>query len=214
MKLPIANQLKKRKQLEIALLQDELIQIIYSVCDDVIIHRGTAIWRCYGGKRFSQDIDAYSQSLHMSKEKFEKTVKSRGLRMEKYKDTGNVIFSSISDGRVTVQLEVNHSVATQGEQVLYELVDGTVIEVFSLSPQRIVLEKISAYLDRLFVRDLYDIYHLLQLISDLSEIRGNLQDFLNNLKKPIDETVLKSLIYVGLAPSFERMVSEIRRMTK
>ena len=54
MKIPLANQLKKRQQVETALLQDEIIGIIYLITEDMVLHGGTAIWRCYSGKRFSE----------------------------------------------------------------------------------------------------------------------------------------------------------------
>lgn len=214
MKLPISNQLKKRKQLEVAVLQDELMQIIYSISDDIIVHGGTAIWRCYGGKRFSEDIDVYSKSLPEARDRLERAVASHGLTLDKYKDTGNVVFSSISDGRTSIQLETNHSKTIAGRQVLYELVDGTFLDILSLAPEQLILEKALAYSDRRFVRDLYDIYILSHSVSDLNVVRNTLRVFLDNIVKPVDEPVLKSLIYAGLTPTFNRMVDEIRKVIR
>jgi len=48
----------------------------------------------------------------------------------------------------------------EGIPVKYELVDGSYTEILSLSPNQLILEKISAYKNRKFVSDIYDIYHL------------------------------------------------------
>ncbi len=43
MRIPLGKQLKKRSQIEVAILQDELVDIIYSIVDDAVLHGGTAI---------------------------------------------------------------------------------------------------------------------------------------------------------------------------
>lgn len=126
--------------------------------------------------------------------------------------SGNIILSSISDERKVVKLEINHAKEIEGKPVLYELVDGTKIEVLSLSAEQLICEKILAYKNRRFVRDLYDIYHLMAGDVDISSILPELQNFIREVEKPVDEAVLKTIVYVGLPPSFERMVHEIRRM--
>ncbi len=59
MELTISNKLRRELQRNVAEMQDEVVGIVYSVLDDAVMHSGTAIWRCYGGKRFSEDIDMY-----------------------------------------------------------------------------------------------------------------------------------------------------------
>ena len=130
------------------------------------------------------------------------------------KDTGNVIFSQISDGRVEVRLEINHKRKVEGIPVKYELSDGSYTEVLSLSPNQIILEKIAAYTDRRFVRDIYDIYHLSSITDDLSSIKDRLSVFLDQIEKPVDEQILRSLVYIGNPPTFERIIGELRRLTK
>ncbi len=214
MKIPLANQLKKRSQVEICMLQDELIRIVYSLSDEPVLHGGTSVWRCYSGKRFSEDLDFYSHSFLNRQETFKNMIKSAGLSLTKLKDTGNVVFSLVSNGRVEVRLEVNHATEVDGIPVKYELSDGTYAEVQSLSPNQLILEKISAYTDRRFIRDIYDIYHLSSVSEDLPPIRKDLSVFLQRIEKPVDEDVLKSLVFVGNPPSFERILTELRRITK
>lgn len=211
MKIPLANQLRKRHQVEIAELQDEVVSLIYDVSEDVVFHGETAIWRCFSGKRFSEDLDFYSKTFPRVTGKFSTIVESHGLTMKKLKDTGNIIFSSISNGRATVKVEINHVRDVNGQETPYELVDGTFIEVLSISPEEFMLEKIEAYRDRLFVRDLYDIFHLLSLDIDVEVVSKDLSDFISNIEKTVDESLLRSIVYVGIAPSFKEMVNSIRR---
>ena len=53
-----------------------------------------------------------------------------------------------------MKLEVNHSRKVDGSLTTYELADGTEIEILSLAPDQFIEEKITAYADRRFVRDL------------------------------------------------------------
>ena len=214
MKIPLADQLKKRQQVEVSILQDEMIRIVYNITEDSVLHGGTSVWRCYSGKRFSEDLDFYSMSFPDRVDKFRREISAAGLSITKLKDTGNVIFSQINDGRVEVRLEINHKRKVEGIPVKYELAEGSYTEVLSLSPNQIILEKIAAYSDRRFVRDIYDIYHLSSVTDDLSSIRDKLSVFLDQINRPVDEQILRSLVYIGNPPTFERMISELRRLTK
>lgn len=211
MRIPLINQLKKRQQIDIALLQDEVIRIVYLVSDDMVLHGGTAIWRCYSGKRFSEDIDLYSTAFSGLIDKFRKIAATHGLAISKMKDTGNVIFATVLSGKTAVRLEVNHTSKVNGTMVSYELVDGSQIEVLSLTPEQLINEKIDAYSDRRFVRDIYDIYKLVPLGVLNESTLARLRVFLHDIQTPVDESILKSLVYIGLAPSFERMINEIGR---
>ena len=68
---PIGNFLGGDR-LKIAQLQDYLVDIIYERIDPrAELHGWTAIWRCYGGNRFSEYIDIY-----MKRESTEKLIRS------------------------------------------------------------------------------------------------------------------------------------------
>ena len=58
-RLILEDRIKKRKQLEMAKIQDVLVDFIVSLPIPAVLHGGTAIWRVYGGRRFSEDIDLY-----------------------------------------------------------------------------------------------------------------------------------------------------------
>jgi len=159
MKLPIIKQLKKRDQIETAKLQDELIYLLYDVDNSLIIHGGTSIWRCYSGYRFSEDIDLYSINFPEYSNSFKKEVESNELKLNKLKDTGNILFSNISNNNAGVKIEINHKYYPENPvEMEYELIDGDTLNVLTLSAESLIKEKILAYKNRKFIRDLYDIY--------------------------------------------------------
>lgn len=59
MAIPLILRIKRKKHRELAGLQDILIENIYEILPETVLHGGTAIWRCYLGNRFSEDIDIY-----------------------------------------------------------------------------------------------------------------------------------------------------------
>ncbi|WMT50783.1 MAG: nucleotidyl transferase AbiEii/AbiGii toxin family protein [Ferroplasma sp.] len=212
MKLPIIRQLKNRNQVEVAKLQDELIIILYNTDNSMVIHGGTSLWRCYSGNRFSEDIDLYSLSFPNYLDEFKNEIKSHELKLLKLKDTGNILFSNISDGNVNVKIEINHKYYPENPvEREYELTDGNSVNVLTLSPEDLIKEKILAYIDRRYIRDLYDIYILIKYIQHPEYITENLVSFINNMQKPVDEDVLKSIVYIGLAPSYSRMLDYIKQ---
>ena len=211
MKLPIAKQLKKQSQVQIAFLQDEIVDILYSLADDLIFRGGTAIWRCYHGKRFSEDLDFYSLSFTNIMKEFHESVISHGLSVPRIEDTGNVIFSTIRNNDATIRVEINHVSDVTGNLMKYELTDGSNVEVLSLTADQFINEKILAYTDRRYIRDIYDIYHISTNFQLKDLTKQNLMEFLSNLPQPLDEPVLRTLVYTGLAPTFENMIREMKR---
>jgi hypothetical protein len=55
--IPLALKLKKRTHRTVAYAQDLIVPQIYVSFPFSVVHEGTAIWRCYGGNRFSEDKD-------------------------------------------------------------------------------------------------------------------------------------------------------------
>jgi len=212
MKLPLAKRLKKRLHIEIGLLQDELIDLVYALDNSAILHGGTAIWRCYGGNRFSEDIDLYSKKLTESALK--DAFASRRLEVKKLKKTQNLIFAKIAGADAEVRLEIN--LVAKASPVLqhYERIDGSTAPVLTLSPENLILEKIAAYNARKYMRDVYDIYHLLPQVSDYGRIKKALSEFAAAPPGPADEPLLKTLIYAGRAPTFNEILSTLRRGMK
>ena len=52
-KIPLQVKLKRETHRRIASAQDLIVQEVYAVFERAVLHGGTAIWRCYNGKRFS-----------------------------------------------------------------------------------------------------------------------------------------------------------------
>ena len=93
------------------------------------------------------------------------------------------------------------------------MADGTKIVVNTLSPTDLIKEKIEAYLKRFKIRDLYDIFFLLDFVNQ-KEIGKNIFHFLENFKYPEDEKELKYLIIVGVAPKLEEILEKIKKYGK
>lgn len=211
MDIPLANRLKKRLHVETAGLQDELMDIVYQLEPNAVLHGGTTIWRCYGGNRFSEDLDFYFTPQDHFKEQFETIISERKLTLSKYKQTSNLIFSKVSNGSVEVRLEVNYGTQTP-KAVLrpYEKVNGTFMDILTLSAEQLLLEKIKAYSSRKLVRDIYDIFHLSKYVENPKQFSTEMRTFLSSFEAPVDEENLKVLVYSGVIPSLNQMLQTIR----
>jgi len=207
MGVPLERFLKKRIQLELARLQDEAMDIVLDLDNDVVFHGGTCIWRCYNGKRFSEDLDFYSTKINL--ERFSEEVSKRGLLVTKFRKTENSIFSKISNNLVEVSIEFALR-KVKGTLVDYEKTNGEKIMVNALSKQELILEKARAFSSRKLVRDIYDVYFL-TANCDLSNIRKEPLESINSWGQPVDEKNLKALIYSGIIPSYKEMLDMIRK---
>ncbi|MEM3556069.1 MAG: nucleotidyl transferase AbiEii/AbiGii toxin family protein [Candidatus Micrarchaeia archaeon] len=209
MEIPLSKRLRKRAHQEVALLQDELVEMMYAAFQQErpVLHGGTAIWRCYKGNRFSEDLDFYAREKKNFRELFFREAAARGLEVTKYKQTSNVIFAKVSNGSAEVRLEINTTKTVSGIVAEYEKVNGWRMDVLTLSPEELIREKMSAYETRRMARDIYDIYHLSRFVG---EVRG-MREFLRKAKPPVDEKNLRAVVYSGVAPSFTQMVEALSR---
>jgi len=211
MKIPLANRLKKRLHLEIAALQDEVVEIMYEIEKASVLHGGTAIWRCYGGNRFSEDLDFYADVKEGFREALEEKLKAHGFLLSKYKATENVIFAKVIADGVEVRLEINRKKSVRPVVREYERIDGTFMAVMTLSPEELLAEKTDAYGSRRLIRDIYDVYHLSGQ-ADMQKVnKRKMSEFLDSIKDPLDESNLKAIVYTGAVPSFRQLVEVLRR---
>ncbi len=205
---PIESIMHNESQLNVARLQDTVIEIIFDNIN-AVLHGGTAIWRCYNGKRFSEDID-----LYIAKEADIKKITNRIALSELHivfnRRRRGTIYYDISTNEADISLQMR-IVKKKGFLVSYEKVNGVKTEIYSLTPEILIEEKIAAYNDRKFIRDIYDIMLLTKFISDRSKNAIIPTSFLSHIQKPKDESVLKNLVYSGPIPSFEEMVDYLRR---
>ena len=186
--------------------------MLSNITDGFALHGGTAVWRCYGGKRFSTDIDAYVWDENF-KTKFTNAAKGIGIEATKFGGRG-VTFIHVIKNETEIKVEPRN-VEKAAILVPYERVDGSKTNVLALSPEDMILEKIAAYNDRRAYKDLYDITILLNKVKETDKMRDALSEFAKDIPPP-DENVqsyseFKAVIYTGVIPSYQKMSEFIRR---
>lgn len=206
--IPIVLKLRKEGHKEIARAQDLLIEEVYRVFEDAVLHGGTAIWRCYKGNRFSEDLDFY---LNKDNKKIEALFENlrKNFVIEKRKISENSLFSVLNFNGTIIRFEAIFK-KVKGELKEYEKADGNLISIYTLSAEELIKEKADAYLKRLKIRDLYDVFFLLRYADKTTDMNR----LIKNFKKPVDENELKVLIIEGLIPSVEGMLNYIRKWEK
>jgi predicted nucleotidyltransferase component of viral defense system len=211
MELPISNILKSRDELETAQLEDDTVSVLANITDKMAMHGGTAIWRCYNGKRFSTDIDVYIWDENF-KEKFMKSAEKMGMEVSKFREK-RVTFINIRKNNTEIKIEPRN-VEKIAILMPYERIDGSKVNILVLSPEDLVLEKIDAYNDRRVYKDLYDITILLNSVKKPDKIKEALSEFAKDIKAPDEDvqsfTEFKATIYAGVIPSYAKMVDFIK----
>jgi predicted nucleotidyltransferase component of viral defense system len=212
MDLPIMSAMKRRSERETAQLEDDVVNALFSITSEIALHGGTAVWRCYGGKRFSKDLDIYLWAKDF-KLMFMEAMEKAGIDVAKYREKG-ITFIHVRKGNTEIKVEPRNA---EKAAVLapYEKIDGSRMNILVLSPEDIILEKIKAYNDRRAYKDLYDITVLMNHVKDQGRVRKALHAFAADMKKP-DESFqaydeFRTLIYSGTVPSFENMSEMLRR---
>lgn len=207
--IPLRIRLKREMHRNVATAQDLIMEEMYSAFSDAVLHGGTAIWRCYGGNRFSEDIDVYLKKDDNRIDQFFKNLENKGFIIEKKKISKNSIFSKLMLNRTLVRFEAVFK-SIKGSLKEYETADGNFIAVYTLTPEELIIEKVDTYMKRLKIRDLYDIFFLLRHVKDNRKISSKLKLFIREFKQPIDEKDLKVIILEGLTPSSEKMLEYIK----
>ena len=208
--IPLILKLKKNVHKEIAKAQDIIVETLYEVFDRAVLHGGTTIWRCYKGKRFSEDVDVYISRDIKKINKLFGIFEKKGFYIEKKKIGNNSLYSTLKINRTFVRFEALFK-KIKGSLQEYETIEGNFLTVYALTPEELLKEKILTYLKRLKIRDLYDVFFLLRYIEDISFVKKNLKNLINRFKKPTDEKELRVLIYDGLVPNIKDMLIYIKR---
>ena len=211
MDIPLEKRLRRRLHVEMGRLQDEVVEAAYALDWKLVFHGGTAIWRCFSGNRFSEDLDFYAQSPGAISGGLEGALSSRALELVKFKRTENLVFAKVKGGEAEVRLEVNFSSAKRGAAARYERMNGSRMDVLCLTAGELVLEKAAAYENRRFVRDLYDICHLSEGMEGDAAVRKAVAGMLRDFRPPLDAKNLPALIYSGAAPTVAQMELALRR---
>ncbi len=212
MDLPIGSLLKRRSELETAKLEDSVMDLLTGITDRMALHGGTAVWRCYGGKRFSTDIGAYIWDAGVQ-ERFIRGAQKLGIEAAKFREKG-VTSMHVRKNGTEISIE-QRNVEKNAVLVPYERVDGSKVNILALSAEDMVLEKIAAYDGRRAYKDLYDITVLLNSVKERYTVHEGLADFIAKVPAP-DEGVqsyseFRSVIYAGVVPTYQQMTEFIRR---
>ena len=208
--IPLILKLKKQMHKDIASAQDIIVKELYNVFDKAVFHGGTVIWRCYKGNRFSEDIDVYIPKDENKINTLFLNLEKRGFIIKKKKISKNSLYSSMELNRTLVRFEALFK-EQKGSLKEYSTSDGNLIIVYTLTPEELIKEKTNAYLARLKIRDLYDIFFLLRYVQDKKHVSRELNRLIKEFKEPIDEKDLKVLIIEGLVPTTEKMSEYITR---
>lgn len=211
MKLPLEKRLRKESHRQIGRLQDELMEIAYNVSPLFVLHGGTELWRCFGGGRFSEDIDLYLPEASADlDERLKEAITARGLAISKFKRTENLIYAKVSNPEAEVRLEINLAGRPFSAPLPYEKMDGSSMIVMALPLEKLILEKAAAYRSRKLIRDIYDVYFLSEKLED-GKTGEELRGFAKTCPSPVDEENLQTIVYSGAVPTFEQMHLALRR---
>jgi len=209
--IPLLQKLKKAAHRNIALAQDIMVIELYNSIPRAVIHGGTAIWRCYGGSRFSEDVDVYLEGKGM--EGFRHRLAVRGFSEVKFRVKDRSVFSTFSYLGATVRFEAVFKSVKPAVRP-FELSDGTFINVYTLSAEDLIKEKVAAYFARAKVRDLYDITTLLKDVEAPDAVRPVVKALLDGFRQPVDAPELKALVMVGAVPDVNSMIEVIARWVR
>ena len=209
MEIPLFVRLKKETHRNIASAQDLIVHEVYNLLPKAVLHGGTGIWRCYYGKIFSEDLDFYFPKDVKRIEILFNNLERMGFKILKKKISEKSVYSELEINRVSVRLEATFQRA-KGIICDYELCDGNIIKIYSLSIEDFMIEKINTYLKRQKIRDLWDVFFLIRSIRNPNTIK-EIKKLIENFKEPIDKEDLKTIILEGIVPSVKEMLDYIKR---
>ena len=211
--IPLNLRLRKKSEKEIAYAQDMIVRELYKFFPNAIIHGGTGIWRCYQGNRFSEDVDVYINRDLEKINEFFKSLEMTGFKIIKKRIKENSIYSELEFNNVATRFEATFQNKKPFSKK-YETVNSFFFNVYTLSPEDLVLEKVEAYLKRKKIRDLYDISFLLNYVENKEAVKESLKKLIKNYEKPKDEANLINIIIIGAVPSSDEILMEIKRWAK
>ncbi len=212
-RIPLNLRLVRKRHKDIAALQDMVMEALERIFPGCVLHGGTAIWRCYGGTRFSEDIDVYIEKNLEKIKRFFSEMKRSGFIVSKQRIKENSIYSKLVFNETEIRFEAVFK-KVRGVVREYETASGAFMNVLTLSPEEMINEKVSAYLKRRKIRDIYDIFFLLNRVEDAEKIKPVLKKLVSEFKGPLDESDLRSLILSGTSPNTMQMIESIKRWLK
>ncbi|MFH1072430.1 MAG: nucleotidyl transferase AbiEii/AbiGii toxin family protein [Nanoarchaeota archaeon] len=208
-RIPLSLRLKRESHRRIAQAQDLIVREVMKHAEEAVMHGGTAIWRCYDGKRFSEDVNYYLERNLDRINAIFLSLQDAGFSIVKKKITGRGIFSELVLDRTAVRFEATFQ-KKKGILADYETADGNFVTIHALSPESFIREKVDAYLHRKKIRDLWDVFFLLKSVRDVAAVKKDVERLLQSCSPPVDESDLKAIIIEGITPSSKEMLEYIR----
>lgn len=211
MRIPLTNRLRRQVHRDMASLQDGVVEAVYALEESAVLHGGTAIWRCFDGNRFSEDLDFYLVPKKTFQESLSTELARLGIRITKYRRTENAVYSRVQNENTEVALELatrkfDHPVVSP-----YERANGSWLDILTPSVNALLIEKLHAFRNRKLIRDIYDVYHLSARVENTPDYSASIRKLLDALPTPLDESNLKNIVLSGAVPSFARMVQALQR---
>ena len=211
--IPINLKLKKKAEKEIAYAQDIIVGELYKFFPNAVIHGGTAIWRCYNGNRFSEDVDAYINKDLSKIEDFFNSLEGKGFKIIKKRVKEASLYSELMFNNTAVRFEATFQ-SKKPFLRKYETSESFFINVYTLTAEELIIEKVETYLKRKKIRDLYDISFLINYAENREAIKNYLKKLIENYEKPKDEENLANIIIIGAVPNSNEILMEIKRWAK
>ncbi len=211
--IPLNLKLKNKKDREVAFAQDIIVAELYKFFPEAIIHGGTGIWRCYHGNRFSEDVDVYIKRDEKKIAEFFKSLEMKGFKIIKKRLKENSLYSGLEFNGIETKFEATF----QNKKPFfkkYETAESFFINVYTLTPEDLIIEKVETYLSRKKIRDLYDIAFLINYVENKELIKSYLKKLIERFEKPIDEENLANIIVVGVVPNSNELFWEIKKWAR
>ena len=105
LKIPLINRVRRESHRQIAFAQDLIVEEVCNLIPGTIFHGGTCIWRCYSGRRFSEDLDFYFPKNKKIIEILFEKLKRKGFEIIKKKISERSLYSELKYNRTFVRLE-------------------------------------------------------------------------------------------------------------
>lgn len=201
--------------------QDMLLAFVVDNFTGAVMHGGTCIWRCYGGRRYSKDLDFY---LGVPAERgitlVRKAFMDAGFALKEFHfDRASNTLVIVERREIEGKADFTFSRVNGAVKANYARINGTAMEISALDPEGLLQEKISAHLDKYGrgadeVQDLYDVYYLTSLVRAPSAHAAEAaKRLVSEVKRPPrNERQLANYMLKGeAAPSFRQLMESITR---
>ena len=159
-------------------LQDLLLHLLYRRMPKLVFGGGTCIWKVLKGDRFSEDIDMYSSNIPDDLQDYlKKELGFLGVECNilKKKLTDNMLFLNLSlsfpshtrEIAISVEIFCSKNHVSEPKTLYPPYPDIPPIELFVISAEELLANKVSAIYGRNKPRDVHDLYFLLKLGTDI-----------------------------------------------